>query len=90
MDFEILRLRWLAFRALADDAQNVADKAETEHEAASLRYRQLSQLEVDELVNEIDRLRAGISVSTRVLVQSEWHYPAWVMELMGDELRRSI
>ena len=39
MDFEILRLRWLAFRALADDAQNVADKAETEHEAASLRYR---------------------------------------------------
>ena len=52
--------------------------------------RQLSQLEVDELVNEIDRLRAGISVSTRVLVQSEWHYPAWVMELMGDDLRRSI
>ena len=52
--------------------------------------RQLSQLEVDQLVNEIDRLRAGITVSTRVLVHSEWHYPAWVMELMGDELRRSI
>lgn len=36
---ETLRLRVVAAGALADDAADVADQAEAEHEAASLRYR---------------------------------------------------
>ena len=36
---ENLRLRVVAAGALADDAADVADQAEAEHEAASLRYR---------------------------------------------------
>jgi len=41
------------------------------------------------LVDEIDRLRAGVVVSTRVLVQGKWHYPEWVMRLI-DDLPRSV
>ena len=36
---ETLRLRVVAAGALADDAADVADQAEAEHEAAALRYR---------------------------------------------------
>ena len=41
------------------------------------------------MVDEIDRLRAGVVVSTRVLVQGKWHYPEWVMRLI-DDLPRSV
>ena len=36
---ETLRLRVVAAGALADDAADVADQAEAEHDAAALRYR---------------------------------------------------